>query len=100
MARLDRLAPVREIAQVGATLGREFSYELLHAVSPLDEADLTARAAAVSGSGAGVSARAAPAGHLSLQACPDSGRSLSVVAQEQTTAISPADCPGVGEAVS
>jgi predicted ATPase len=40
MARLDRLAPVREIAQVGAMLGREFSYELLHAVSPLDEATL------------------------------------------------------------
>jgi class 3 adenylate cyclase/predicted ATPase len=37
MARLDRLAPVREIAQVGAVLGREFSYELIHAVSPLDE---------------------------------------------------------------
>jgi class 3 adenylate cyclase/predicted ATPase len=40
MARLDRLAPVREIAQLGATLGREFSYELLHAVSPLDEGSL------------------------------------------------------------
>ena len=38
MARLDRLAPVREIAQVGAVLGREFSYELLQAVSSLDEA--------------------------------------------------------------
>lgn len=37
MARLDRLAPVKEIAQVGATIGREFSYELLHAVSSLDE---------------------------------------------------------------
>ena len=34
MARLDRLAPVKELAQLGATLGREFSYELLHAVSP------------------------------------------------------------------
>ena len=40
MARLDRLAPVREIAQVGATLGREFSYELIHAIFPLDEAML------------------------------------------------------------
>jgi class 3 adenylate cyclase/predicted ATPase len=40
MARLDRLAPVREIAQMGSVLGREFSYELLHAVSPLDEAAL------------------------------------------------------------
>jgi predicted ATPase/class 3 adenylate cyclase len=40
MARLDRLSTVREIVQLGATLGREFSYELLHAVSPLDEAIL------------------------------------------------------------
>jgi len=40
MARLDRLAPVREIAQLGATLGREFSYELLQAVSSLDEGTL------------------------------------------------------------
>jgi predicted ATPase/class 3 adenylate cyclase len=40
MARLDRLAPVREIAQVGAVLGREFSYELIHAVSRLEESTL------------------------------------------------------------
>ena len=37
MARLDRLAGVREVAQIGATIGREFSYELLAAVSTLDE---------------------------------------------------------------
>src|SRR5262245_3657350 len=36
MARLDRLATVKGVAQLGATLGREFSYELLQAVSPLD----------------------------------------------------------------
>src|SRR5712692_2132770 len=40
MARLDRLSTVKEIAQVGATLGREFSYEVLHAVFPLDEGTL------------------------------------------------------------
>jgi predicted ATPase len=40
MARLDRLAPVRELAQLGATLGREFSYELLRAVAPVDEGSL------------------------------------------------------------
>src|SRR5206468_7068130 len=40
MARLDRLATVKEVAQLGATLGREFSYELIQAVSPLDEATL------------------------------------------------------------
>ena len=33
MARLDRLAPVREVAQIGAVAGREFHYELLHAVA-------------------------------------------------------------------
>src|SRR5262249_38829345 len=40
MARLDRLATVKSLAQLGATLGREFAYELLQAVSPWDEATL------------------------------------------------------------
>src|SRR5262249_18068996 len=40
MARLDRLATVKGLAQLGATLGREFAYELLQAVSPWDEATL------------------------------------------------------------
>src|SRR5262249_58935434 len=35
MARLDRLATVKDIAQLGATIGRTFAYELLQAVSPL-----------------------------------------------------------------
>jgi TOMM system kinase/cyclase fusion protein len=38
MARLDRLAAVKGLAQLGATLGREFSYALLRAVAPWDEA--------------------------------------------------------------
>jgi len=33
LARLDRLAPTREIAQIGATLGREFSHQLISAVA-------------------------------------------------------------------
>jgi predicted ATPase len=40
MARLDRLGSSKEIAQLGAALGREFSYELIQAVSPLNEATL------------------------------------------------------------
>lgn len=40
MARLDNLAGFKSIAQLGAALGREFSYELLSAVSPLDSDDL------------------------------------------------------------
>ncbi len=33
MARLDRLAPVKELAQIGAVIGREFSHELIAAVA-------------------------------------------------------------------
>jgi class 3 adenylate cyclase/predicted ATPase len=40
MARLDRLISVKEIAQVAATIGREFSYDLLAAVSPIPASDL------------------------------------------------------------
>jgi predicted ATPase len=39
-ARLDRLPMVREVAQLGAVLGREFSYEHLQALMPMDEATL------------------------------------------------------------
>jgi class 3 adenylate cyclase len=37
MARLDRLVTAKGIAQIGATIGRQFSYVLLQAVSQLDE---------------------------------------------------------------
>jgi class 3 adenylate cyclase/tetratricopeptide (TPR) repeat protein len=40
MARLDRLAPVREVAQIGAVVGREFSYELLSVVAGLPKKKL------------------------------------------------------------
>jgi class 3 adenylate cyclase/tetratricopeptide (TPR) repeat protein len=40
MARLDRLAPVKEVAQIGACIGREFDHELLAAVVSLPEAEL------------------------------------------------------------
>src|SRR5204862_4305931 len=55
MARLDRLAPVREIAQIGAAIGREFSYSLMrelvgqdeialkHALAQLEQAELVFR---------------------------------------------------------
>jgi predicted ATPase len=43
MARLDRLSAAKEIAQLGAVLGREFSYVLIQALALLDEATLQAR---------------------------------------------------------
>src|SRR6202022_3956224 len=42
LARLDRLASVRLVAQIGAAIGREFSYALLRAVSRLPEDELHA----------------------------------------------------------
>jgi predicted ATPase len=36
-ARLDRLSPVKSVAQLAATLGRDFSYALLRAVAPWDD---------------------------------------------------------------
>ena len=40
MARLDRLGPAKEVAQVGAAMGREFSHALLAAVVRKPEAEL------------------------------------------------------------
>ena len=40
MARLDRLSSVKDVIQIGAAIGREFSHELLSLVSPLGDNDL------------------------------------------------------------
>ena len=40
MARLDRLPTVREVAQVGSVLGREFAYEMIQAVAAYEEPTL------------------------------------------------------------
>ncbi|PPR20529.1 MAG: Adenylate cyclase 1, partial [Alphaproteobacteria bacterium MarineAlpha10_Bin1] len=40
MARLDRLPQVRELAQLGSVLGREFAYEMISGLSTADESDL------------------------------------------------------------
>jgi predicted ATPase len=40
LARLDRLGPAKEIAQIGAALGREFSHALLAAVTEKSDTEL------------------------------------------------------------
>jgi class 3 adenylate cyclase/tetratricopeptide (TPR) repeat protein len=40
LARLDRLAPTREVAQIGAALGRRFSHELISAVATMPKQQL------------------------------------------------------------
>ena len=47
LARLDRLASVRHVAQIGAAIGRQFSYPVLHAVSRLPEDELRAALAQI-----------------------------------------------------
>jgi predicted ATPase/class 3 adenylate cyclase len=42
MARLDQLQAAKEVAQLGAVLGREFPYDLLQAIAPQDEDTLQA----------------------------------------------------------
>lgn len=42
MARLDRLPTIREVAQIGAVLGREFAYEMVRAIGSIEESVLRA----------------------------------------------------------
>ncbi len=51
MARLDRLSPAKEVAQIGAVIGRQFSYELLFQAAQLDEQRLDAALDDLVGSG-------------------------------------------------
>jgi predicted ATPase len=39
-ARLDRLGPAREVAQIGAVIGRDFSYRLIRAVAGIEDTPL------------------------------------------------------------
>jgi class 3 adenylate cyclase/ABC-type cobalamin/Fe3+-siderophores transport system ATPase subunit len=40
MERVDRLGPIKEIAQIGAAIGREFTYELLRATVEITDSEL------------------------------------------------------------
>ena len=51
MARLDRLGPAKEVAQIGAAIGREFSHALLAAVARRPEAELSAALERLIGAG-------------------------------------------------
>ena len=77
LARLDRLAPVKEVAQIGAAIGREFSHGLLAAVAAGPRR--SCRRARPAGRGrAGLSPRHAARRHLQLQARAGPGRRLRV----------------------
>jgi class 3 adenylate cyclase/predicted ATPase len=51
MARLDRVPAAKEIAQIGSVVGREFSHELIEALSTMSSAELASALAALTQSG-------------------------------------------------
>ncbi len=59
VARLDRLGPGKDVAMIGAAIGREFSHELIAAVSALPPVGLDAALERLTGSGL-VSRRGTP----------------------------------------
>ena len=90
MARLDRLAAVKEIAQIGAAIGREFSYALLQAVVGRDEATLRAVARATGRVRTRVPRRRAARRALHVQARVGAGHRLREPAEEPPADPAPA----------
>ena len=73
MARLDRLGPAKEVAQIGAAIGREFSHLLLAAIVSKPEAALQSSLDRLSQGRLAVPAGDAPARNLSVQTCSGAG---------------------------
>ena len=93
MARLDRFAPVKEVAQIGAAIGREFSHELLAAVA--DRPRPACKAPWTSSSLPSWSSAAAAARRdLQIQARAGPGRRQPKPAQKQAPAPARPNRPG------
>ena len=76
MARLDRLGPAREVAQVGSVIGRGFSYDLLRAVARTEDAALQTALERLAEADILLVQGLPPDLGLSFQARADSGRGL------------------------
>ncbi len=76
MARLDRLAPVKEVAQIGAAIGRDFSYTLLRCVAGRDDLTLNAALGQLGRGRTAIAPRDAAGSELQLQARAGSGSGL------------------------
>jgi predicted ATPase len=76
LARLDRLGPAREVAQIGSVIGRDFSYALLRAVAGMDDTPLQAALDRLADADILLVQGVPPDYGLSLQARAHSGRCL------------------------
>ena len=90
MARLDRLGPAKEVAQIGAAIGREFSHSILAAVVRRPEAELEFGARPSHGGGFAIPAGCAAASDLFVQACLGAG---CVIRHAPARAETFASCP-------
>ena len=99
LARLDRLAPVKEVAQIGAAIGREFSHALLAAVADRPEAELRTALDQLVSSELVFRRGDAARRDLQLQARPGPGRRLRHAAQIQAPATPRPHRSGAGGAI-
>ena len=95
MARLDRLGPAKEVAQIGAVIGREFSHALLAAVVGKAEEELQSALASSDGCRFAVSAGCASPCDLPVQARPRAGRGLRHTAARATARAARPHCRSI-----
>ena len=88
-ARLDRLGPAREVAQVAAVIGRDFSYSLLRAMAGMHDTPLQAALDRLADADILLVQGLPPGRRLSLQARAHSGRGLREFAQEPAPGTAP-----------
>src|SRR5262249_55136703 len=101
MARLDRLgSAAKEVAQVGAALGREFSYELLAAVAQRNAAESRCRSGSARRRRSRIPPGRSTTGHLPLQARASPGRGLWHAAAWQAAGAARAGRTCVGGTVA
>ncbi len=100
MARLDRLAPVKEVAQLGAALGRTFTYELAAAAVGPRGQPASGRSRPVDGRRDRLFQGRAAGRDVHLQARAGAGRGLRVDAQEHATTVAHAHRHRFGERLS
>ncbi len=100
MARLDRAPRLREVAQLGSVLGREFAYDMISALGRDRGRHAAERSRSARGRRIALPARPPAALALPVQACADPGRGLPIAAEAHPPAISPAGGKAAGGSVS
>ena len=94
MARLDRLGPAKEVAQIGAAIGREFSYELVAAVAPGPKAVLKHALERLTASGLAFRRGTPAEATYSFKHALVQDAAYELVAQEETARAACQDCAG------